>query len=223
MRAVFRNRRDGGSQLSTKLAGYAGDSSVLVLGLPRGGVPVAYEVARALRAPLDVLVVRKLGVPGHRELAMGAVASGGLRFVNRDVVERLNISPDSLDAVTAWELQEVDRLERLYRGAAPHPELAGRVVIVVDDGVATGSTMRAAIRALRQSNPEAIIVAAPVAALETAHSLQKEADAVVCLAVPSDFHAVSRWYEDFSQTSDEEVRNLLDAGTIVSHPDLGGV
>lgn len=219
----FLDRRDAGRQLAEKLSAYADDPSVLVLGLPRGGVPVAYEVARALHAPLDVFVVRKLGVPGHRELAMGAIASGGLRILNLDVIEALGISPAAVESVADRELLEVERQQRLYRGQARHPrlageELAGRTVIVVDDGLATGSTMRAAVGALRQSNPARIIVAVPVAAAETARSLREEADGVVCLSAPSDFHAVSMWYEDFSQTSDEEVRSLLDAGTTVSRP-----
>ena len=184
---------------------------MLVLGLPRGGVPVAYEVARALRAPLDVLVVRKLGAPGHRELAMGAIASGGLRVLNLDVIEALGISPAAVESVAAGELLEMERQQRAYRGDAPLPELSGRTIIVVDDGLATGSTMRAAVGALRQSKPARIVVAAPVAAAETVRTLREVADHVVCLSAPSDFHAVSNWYEDFSQTTDEEVRNLLEA------------
>jgi putative phosphoribosyl transferase len=210
----FLDRRDAGRQLAAKLSGFARDPGVLVLGLPRGGVPVAYEVARALHAPLDVFVVRKLGVPGHRELAMGAIASGGLRVLNADVTGGLRISPAEVESVAASELLELERQQRTYRpagsNAAPSPELAGRTIIVVDDGLATGSTMRAAIRALRQSGPKRIIVAAPVAAPETARSLQAEAE-VVCLSTPADFQAVSAWYQDFSQTSDEEVRQLLES------------
>ncbi len=209
----FLDRADAGKQLARKLGEYDGDPKVLVLGLPRGGVPVAYEVARALHAPLDVFVVRKLGVPGHRELAMGAIASGGLRVLNRDVIEALGITPAEMESVAARELLEVERQERAYRGQTPLPELAGRTIIVVDDGLATGSTMRAAVGALRQSNPATIIVAAPVAAAETARKLRELADRVVCLSAPPDFHAVSMWYEDFSQTSDEEVRNLLEAAS----------
>jgi len=211
---VFQDRRDAGRQLAAKLQGYTDDPSVLVLGLPRGGVPVAYEVARALHAPLDVFVVRKLGVPGHRELAMGAIASGGVRVLNPDVIDGLRIPPAAVESVAARELLELERQQRAYRGDAPLPDLAGRTVIIVDDGLATGSTMRAAVRALRQSGPKRIIIAVPVAAAETARSLREEAD-VVCLSAPPDFHAVSMWYEDFSQTSDEEVRSLLEASTAV--------
>ncbi|HYL76513.1 MAG TPA: phosphoribosyltransferase [Bryobacteraceae bacterium] len=207
----FRDRHDAGIQLAAKLAGYAGDPNVIVLGLPRGGVPLAYEVARSLRAPLDVFVVRKLGVPGHRELAMGAIASGGVRVLNREVVDMLHISGPIIDAVAAQELLEVERQRREYRGDVPLPDLAGRKVIVVDDGLATGSTMRAAVKALRQSGPARIVVAAPVAAADTCRSLAAEADEVVCVNVPESFHAVSMWYDEFSQTSDEEVRRLLQA------------
>jgi putative phosphoribosyl transferase len=213
MSVPFLDRREAGKQLAAKLASYADDPGVLVLGLPRGGVPVAYEVARALQAPLDVFVVRKLGVPGHRELAMGAIASGGLRVLNMDVIEALGISPADVESVAARELVEMERQQKTYRGNAPLPEFSGRTLIVVDDGLATGSTMRAAVGALRQSNPARIIVAAPVAAAETVRRLREEADSVVCLSAPSDFHAVSMWYQNFSQTSDEEVRNLLESAS----------
>jgi predicted phosphoribosyltransferase len=206
----FQDRREAGRRLAADLAEYAGDPSVLVLGLPRGGVPVAYEVAQALHAPLDLLVVRKLGVPGHRELAMGAIATGGLRVLNHDVIEALGISPEVVEAVAVRESLEVDRQQRAYRGAASLPDLAGRTIIVVDDGLATGSTMRAAVGALRQGKAKKIVVAVPVAASETVRKLRGEADNVVCLFAPPDFRAVSLWYEDFSQTSDEEVRNLLE-------------
>jgi putative phosphoribosyl transferase len=208
---LFKDRRDAGVRLAEKLAGYANDPSVLVLGLPRGGVPVAYEVARALGAPLDVFVVRKLGVPGHRELAMGAIASGGVRVLNEEVLRVLNISSAMIDMVAVQEQKELERQQRVYRGDASFPELSGRKIIVVDDGLATGSTMRAAVRALRQSNPARIIVAAPVAAAETYSSLGREADEVVCCEVPESFYAVSMWYEEFGQTSDREVRDLLEA------------
>jgi putative phosphoribosyl transferase len=207
----FRDRRDAGRQLASKLSAYAGDPNVLVLGLPRGGVPVAYEVARALGAPLDVFVVRKLGVPGHRELAMGAIASGGVGVLNREVVDALKVSGVTIDLVAAQERRELDRQQRAYRGDAPFPALAGRTVIVADDGLATGSTMRAAVRALGQGNPGRIVVAAPVAAAETCRSLAREADEIVCCSVPESFEAVSAWYEEFDQTTDQEVRDLLEA------------
>ncbi len=213
----FLDRRDAGRQLAAKLSVYAGDPSLLVLGLPRGGVPVAYEVAQALHAPLDVFVVRKLGVPGHRELAMGAIASGGLRVLNVDVTGGLRISPAEVESVADREKLELERQQMAYRGNAPFPQLAGRTVIVVDDGLATGSTMRAAVRALRQSGPQRIVIAVPVAAAETARSLRQEAE-VVCLSTPADFHAVSTWYEDFSQTSDEEVRRLLESASQAASP-----
>lgn len=212
----FLNREDAGRQLAARLAGYAGDPKAVVLGLPRGGVPVAYEVARLLGTPLDVFVVRKLGVPGHRELAMGAIASGGVRVLNREVIDALGISAAAVESVAETELREIARQEKMFRGSAPPAQFAGRKIIVVDDGLATGSTMRAAVRALRQSDPAKIIVAAPVGAAETARSLRGEADSVVCLSEPLDFHAVSMWYDDFSQTSDEEVRDLLEASTTVS-------
>lgn len=212
----FLDRRDAGRQLAAKLASYADDPSVLVLGLPRGGVPVAYEVAVALHAPLDVFVVRKLGVPGHRELAMGAIASGGVRVLNSDVIDGLRIAPAAVESVAARELMELERQERAYRGNAPFPELTGRTIIFVDDGLATGSTMRAAIAAVRQSNPGRIVVAVPVAAAETASRLREDADSVVFLQAPPDFYAVSVWYEDFSQTSDEEVRHLLESASHIA-------
>ena len=206
----FLNRRDAGRQLAAKpRMAYADDPGVLVLGLPRGGVPVAYEVACSLHAPLDVFVVRKLGVPGHRELAMGAIASGGMRVLNSDVIKALGIVPADLESVAASELLELERQQRIYRGNAPLPKLSERTIIVVDDGLATGSTMRVAVGALRQSKPARIIVAVPVAAAETVRRLREEADAVICLSAPPDFHAVSTWYDDFSQTSDEEVRKFL--------------
>jgi putative phosphoribosyl transferase len=212
----FLNRQDAGRQLAAKLIRYGADPTVLVLGLPRGGVPVAYEVARFLQAPLDVFVVRKLGVPGHRELAMGAIASGGTRVLNRDVIQALRIAPEAVEAVADSELREIERQERAFRGSLPAPEFSGRTLIVVDDGLATGSTMRAAVGALRQSHPAHIVVAVPVAAAETVLRLREEADSVVCLSAPLDFYAVSMWYDDFSQTTDEEVRNLLEASTAVA-------
>jgi putative phosphoribosyl transferase len=210
----FRDRQDAGVQLAGKLAHFAGLAEVIVLGLPRGGVPVAYEVARALRVPLDIFVVRKLGAPDHRELAMGAIASGGVRVLNQDVVDKLRISAATVYAVARREQSEIERQEKAYRGDLPLPDFSGRVVIVVDDGLATGSTMLAAVRALRQHGPARIIVAAPVAAADTLRMLAREADQVVCVNVPDSFHAVSAWYQEFSQTSDDEVRRLLEASRL---------
>ena len=188
---------------------YAGRGDVVVLALPRGGVPVAYEVAHMLRAPLDVFVVRKLGVPGHEELAMGAVASGGVRVLNDDVVRGLGIPDHLVDAVTTWERRELRRRERLYRGDRPAPDVRGKTVILVDDGLATGASMHAAIAALRQQGPARIVVAVPTAARETCDALRADVDDVICAITPEPFHAVGLWYEDFSQTTDEEVRELL--------------
>jgi putative phosphoribosyl transferase len=216
MTVGFRDRRDAGVQLAAQLLRYAGDPNVVVLGLPRGGVPVAFEVARTLQAPLDIFVVRKLGVPDHRELAMGAIASGGVRVLNPEVVTALRITAPTIDAVAAQEQKELERQEQAYRGHVPFPDLAGRTVIVVDDGLATGSTMRAAVKALRQMQPRWIVVAAPVAAEETFRSLAAEADEVVCVSTPESFHAVSMWYEEFSQTTDEEVRFLLESAAHVA-------
>jgi putative phosphoribosyl transferase len=216
MDRTFRDRQDAGVQLAAQLLRYAGDPTVMVLGLPRGGVPVAYQVAQRLQAPLDIFVVRKLGVPGHRELAMGAIATGGVRVLNPEVVSALRISEPMIAAVAAQEEQELERQRRAYRGDLPFPDLAGRIVIVVDDGLATGSTMRAAVKALRQMQPARIVVAAPVAAAETCRSLAREADEVVCVSTPESFHAVSMWYQEFSQTSDEEVRLLLEASAHVA-------
>lgn len=205
----FRDRRHAGRVLAQALARYANRADVTVLALPRGGVPVAWEVAAALRAPLDVFVVRKLGVPSHREFAMGAIASGGVRVLNDDVVRGLGISEAAIDSVTRAEQQELERREREYRGDAPPPDLQGRTVLLVDDGLATGSTMRAAVRALRQQHPATIVVAVPTGAPETCAQLRDEADDVVCATTPEPFHAVGLWYRDFNQTSDDEVRELL--------------
>lgn len=197
--------------LAEKLSDYAGKPDVVVLGLPRGGVPVAYEVARALGTTLDVFLVRKLGVPSHEELAMGAVASGGLRVLNEKVVEQLGILADQIDAVAAKELEELARRERLYCGGRPLPDLRGRTVIVVDDGLATGATMRAAIGVLRQVRPARIIVAVPVAAPEIRDEFKNLADDIICGITPEPFFTVGRWYIDFEQTTDEEVVALLAA------------
>ena len=205
----FRNRIDAGRRLAEKLAAYADRADVLVLALPRGGVPVGFEVARALGAPLGVFLVRKLGVPGHEELAMGAVATGGVRVLNDDIVRGLGISEHEIDAAVARELQELARRERLYRGDRPPPDVAGRTVSLVDDGLATGATMRAAIQALRQQEPRRIVVAVPTASPDTCETLKAEADDVICAMTPEPFFAVGHWYEDFTQTTDDEVRELL--------------
>jgi predicted phosphoribosyltransferase len=207
---LFRDRTEAGRQLAAKLTAYADRPDVLVLALPRGGVPVAFEVARALHAPLDVFLVRKLGVPGHEELAMGAIASGGVRVLNEDAVRGLGIPDDVLDAVSEGELRELERRERAYRGGRPAPPVRGRTVILVDDGLATGSTMRAAVAALRRQGPARVVVAVPVGSPETCAEFQAEADEAVCARTPEPFYAVGLWYEDFSQTSDEEVRDLLE-------------
>jgi len=206
---LFRDRADAGRHLLSRLGAYHGRPDVVVLGLPRGGIPVGYEVARGLGAPLDVFVVRKLGVPGQEELAMGAIATGGVRVVNRDVVDALHIAPDVLDRAAAQELRELERRERSYRGDRPEPKVEGRTVILVDDGLATGSTMRAAVQALRQQRPARIVVAVPVAAFATCEELRREVEDVVCFATPEPFMAVGRFYDDFSQTTDEEVHDLL--------------
>ncbi len=205
----YRDRREAGRVLATLLGEYAARDDVLVLALPRGGVPVAVEVAEALGAPLDLFLVRKLGVPGHEELAMGAIASGGTRTLNADVVQALHIPERVIDSVVASEKRELARRERLYRGARPLPEIEGKQVILVDDGLATGATMRAALQALRGHEPAAIIVAVPVAARASCELFQGEAEQVICALTPDPFQAVGLWYEDFSQTTDEEVRELL--------------
>ena len=208
-KTYFRDRADAGSRLAAKLKDYQGHRDLLVLALPRGGVPVGFEVAQTLGAPLDVFLVRKLGVPGHGELAMGAVASGGLRVVNPDVVKTLNIPPDVINAVAAAELAELERREHAYRGDRPAPEERGKTLILVDDGLATGSTMRAAARALRQRGPARLVVAVPTAAPRVCDELRGELDEIICAITPEPFCAVGLWYENFSQTTDEEVHELL--------------
>jgi len=208
--ALFRNRADAGRRLAQELSHYAGREDVVVLGLPRGGVPVAYQVARALRAPLDVFLVRKLGVPGQKELAMGAIASGGVRVLNEDVERALNVSQEAVETVAARERRELERRARAYRGDRPEPELAGRIAILVDDGLATGASMRAAVEALRAGRPARIVVAVPTAAPQTCRGFRDEVDEVVCVATPQPFFGVGAWYQDFSQTTDAEVQGYLE-------------
>jgi putative phosphoribosyl transferase len=210
---IFQDRTDAGRQLVEELLSYAGRDDVIVLALPRGGVPVAFEVAQRLGVPLDVFVVRKLGVPGHEELAMGAIASGGVRVLNEDVLYVLPDAQSIVEMVTAIEREELKRRERHYRSDRPAPEVHGRTVILVDDGLATGATMRAAAAALRQQSAAKIIVAVPVGAPSTCHEIRSVADEVVCLQTPGSFMGVGQYYEDFSQTTDEEVRELLAAAS----------
>jgi predicted phosphoribosyltransferase len=205
----FRDRSDAGRQLATRLQHYGKGAGVLVLALPRGGVPVGFEVASALGVPLDLFLVRKLGVPGHEELAMGAVASGGVRVLNPEVVGVLQVPQPVIDQMAEAELTELQRRERAYRDDRPPPDARGKTVILVDDGLATGSTMRAAARALRQQAPRRLVVAVPVAPAETCAGLAEEVDEVVCLVTPDPFYGVGLWYDDFSQTSDKQVRALL--------------
>ncbi|HET7746586.1 MAG TPA: phosphoribosyltransferase [Vicinamibacteria bacterium] len=209
---LFRDRRDAGRRLADRLLDYQGRDDVVVLGLPRGGIPVAYEVARRLGARLDVFVVRKLGVPGQEELAMGAIASGGVLVVNEEVVAALMLPRRALDAAAAREAVELRRREQLYRGDRAPLDVRGKVVILVDDGLATGSTMRAAVKALRQMEPRSLVVAVPVAAASTCAEFRDEVDAIVCGETPEPFLAVGRFYDDFDQTTDEEVRALLGGG-----------
>ena len=212
MDAYFRNRREAGRKLAEKLTSYAGRDDVIVLGLARGGVPVAHAVASHLRLPLDVFIVRKLGVPGYGELAMGAIASGGVRVLNEDVVSALQPHSERIvEAVTNREAAELERRELEYRGDRPPLEVRGRVVILVDDGLATGASMRAAAAALRQKEVAKIVVAVPVGAPDTCQEFEEEVDETICAIAPEDFHGVGQFYGDFSQTSDDEVRELLAA------------
>jgi putative phosphoribosyl transferase len=208
--AYYRDRTHAGRELASKLLEYAARPDVIVLALPRGGVPVAFEVATALRAPLDVFIVRKLGVPGHDEYAMGAIATGGVRVLDDRVVRAARVTRAELDAVTAAEQRELERRERQYRGDRSPPEVAGRTVILVDDGLATGSTMRAAVEALRQEGAARVVVGVPIAPLETCDAFREIVDDIVCARTPEPFYAVGLWYEDFSQTTDDEVRELLE-------------
>jgi len=212
MERAFLDRAEAGRQLAESLHKYAGREDVIVLGLPRGGVPVAYEVAKQLRAPLDVFIVRKLGVPGFEELAAGAIASGGVRVLNEDVMRAIPHADETIEAVTARETAELERRELIYREGRPPPEPRGRIVILVDDGLATGATMRAAVKALRQRGAARIVVAVPVGPPDTCRELQQEADETICLSTPEFFQAVGQYYEDFSQTSDQDVRELLVGG-----------
>lgn len=207
---IFQDRKDAGQQLAALLTKYAERPDVLVLALPRGGVPVGFEVARKLNVPLDVFLVRKLGVPGYEELAMGAIASGGVRIINDDVVRYLGISDEVIDTVAADEQRELQRRERAYRDDRPPPKVQDRVVILVDDGLATGSSMRAAAIALRKQEPARIVVAVPVSAPQTCNEFRAEVDEIVCAATPDPFQGVGLWYNDFSQTTDQEVRDLLE-------------
>ena len=220
MEGIFPDRAEAGRLLGLKLSKYAGREDVIVLGLPRGGVPVAYEVARALRVPLDVFMVRKLGVPGFEELAVGAIASGGVRVLNDEVANALPNRDEIIAAVTQRETSELERREREYRDGRPAPEISGRTVILIDDGLATGATMRAAVKALRQSGAAKIVVAVPVGPPDTCKEFEDVADEVVGASAPEYFQAVGQYYEDFSQTSDDEVRDLLArAASSGSEPD----
>ena len=205
----FRDRRAAGKTLAQKLMHYAERPNVLALALPRGGVPVAYEVALALHVPLDVFIVRKLGVPGHEELAIGAIASGGVRVLNKRIIESLNIPEEIIEQVAQRELQELRRREQAYRGEYPPLDIHGRIVILIDDGLATGASMRAAVVGVRAQDPERIVVAVPTAAPETCEAFQNEVDEIVCAITPEPFLGVGRWYDDFEQTTDEGVRLFL--------------
>jgi putative phosphoribosyl transferase len=210
---AFKNRTEAGRRLTQKLLAYAHRSDVLVLALPRGGVPVAFEIAKVLSLPLDICLVRKLGVPGHLELAMGAIAQGGLIVLNKDIIQWRRISQGEIDLVVEKEQQELERRERLYRGDRPLPHLRDRTLILVDDGIATGSTLRAAISTLKPQQPASIIIAVPVAPPSICQELRSEVDQVICLNTPTNLCSVSLWYDDFSQTTDLEVRTLLAQAT----------
>ena len=217
---AFIDRRSAGRVLASRLAQYAGRNDVVVLALPRGGVPVGYEVASALGVPMDVFLVRKLGTPGHRELAMGAIASGGVRVLNEDVVHWYGISESAIERIAREEQEELDRRERAYRDNRPLPDLTNKIVILIDDGLATGSTMRAAAQAVRAHRPDRVIVAVPVGAGETCAELAAVADEVICAMMPEPFSAVGQWYLNFDQTDDDEVRQLLRKSSAIpqAHP-----
>ena len=212
----FLDRTDAGQVLARGLQQYKNQPDVLILGLPRGGVPVAYEVARELNAPLDVFIVRKLGVPGHEELGMGAIATGGVRTLHEGIIREIGISPQTIEAVSAREQAELERRERLYRGDRPAPTIKGRTVVIVDDGLATGSTMKAAIQAVRQQDPRQVIVAVPTAPSETCEQLKESADHVVCALTPEPFFSVGGSYADFTQITDGEVRDLIASAANIS-------
>jgi putative phosphoribosyl transferase len=207
---LYKNRAEAGRKLAQALSDYAGRADVVVLGLPRGGVPVAYEVAKTLEAPLDVFIVRKLGVPGQEELAMGAIASGGVRVLNDEVVRGLSISEEEIQSIAEKEHAELERRERAYRGERARVDLKNKIAILVDDGLATGASMRAAVSGLRQHNPDKIVVAVPTAPPETCREFEDLADQVICLQTPSPFMGVGAWYADFPQTTDDQVRDLLE-------------
>ncbi|MEJ7810198.1 MAG: phosphoribosyltransferase [Gemmatimonadaceae bacterium] len=217
----FRDRAEAGRVLAGLLGEYAGRDDLLVLALPRGGVPVGFEIALACRAPLDIFVVRKLGVPGHEELAMGAIATGRVRVLNVDVIDTLGIPARAVDQVTAAEVLELERRERDYRGGRAAPDVVGRTVILVDDGLATGATMRAAVAALRARQPARIVIAVPTAAPSTCAEFRAEVDDIICAMTPDPFEAVGLWYDDFSQTTDAEVHDLL-ARANPPHPTTAG-
>ena len=212
---AFIDRRNAGRVLASRLAKYAGPDDVVVLALPRGGVPVAYEVASALGVPMDVFLVRKLGTPGHRELAMGAIASGGVRVLNEDVVHWYGISDSAIERIAREEQEELQRRERAYRGDRPTPDLTNKIVILIDDGLATGSTMRAAAQAVRANRPARVVIAVPVGAPQTCAELAAVADEVICARMPEAFSAVGQWYLNFEQTDDDEVRELLQKSSAI--------
>jgi putative phosphoribosyl transferase len=218
IKKIFWNRKQAGERLAKRLIDYADRDDVLILALPRGGVPIGFEIARALHVPLDVFVVRKLGTPGQEELAMGAIAPGGIREINQEIVDTLMISDDAIEHIVRQEQAELERREKAYRGDRPRPQIRGMTVILVDDGLATGASMRAAVHALRKMSPMRIIVAVPVGAADTCRDFRKLTDETICLAMPEPFYGVGAWYEDFSQTPDEEVRELLDTANETVKP-----
>ena len=214
MMIKFRNRTEAGKMLAEKLTAYPHQKDLLVLALPRGGVPVAFEVAKELNAPLDICIARKLGVPNHKELAMGAIASGGIGILNYDVINTLGIDEETIKVVASEELKELQRRDRVYRGDAAPIDIKNKTIILIDDGIATGSTIRAAITVIKQQQPAKLIVAVPVAPASTYTELKSEVDEIVCLETPEPMSAIGLWYEDFSQTTDEEVRQLLSSSSV---------